>query len=57
MIERRHAVWILSAAAIVGALLLPSSSAWAAQAAGAAATGAAGAAGAAAAATQGLTLD
>jgi flagellar biosynthesis protein FliP len=50
MIKRRNAVWILSAVAVVAALLLPSSSAWAAQAAGPAA-------GAAAAATQGLTLD
>jgi flagellar biosynthetic protein FliP len=53
MIKRCNAVWILSAAVIGAALLLPSSSVWAAQAAGAATTAAAGAAGA----TQGLTLD
>jgi flagellar biosynthesis protein FliP len=53
MIKRRNAVWILSAAVIGAALLMPSSFAWAAQAAGAAA----GAAGAAAGATPGLTLD
>src|SRR6266851_5510589 len=55
MIHCRNAVWIFSAAAIAAALLLPSSSAWAAQAAGTASTAAANAAGAAA--TQGLTLD
>ncbi|HYK78500.1 MAG TPA: flagellar type III secretion system pore protein FliP [Micropepsaceae bacterium] len=57
MIKRCNAVWILSAAVIGAALLLPSSSAWAAQAAGTATTAAAGANAAAAGATQGLTLD
>jgi flagellar biosynthetic protein FliP len=57
MINFRNAVWILSAAAIVAALLVPSSSAWAAQAAGTASTAGAAGAAAAAGAAQGLTLD
>jgi len=58
MIVSRTSVWILCALAIGAALLVPSSSAWAAQAPGTASTAAAAAAaGAAGAAAQGLTLD
>jgi flagellar biosynthetic protein FliP len=52
----RKSIWILSAF-VIGATLVPSASAWAAQAAGTATTAGAAAAGAAGAASQGLTLD